>query len=94
MDIDKELWSRALCLGEGLDMMSGVPQDFVWGPVLINIFINDTSRGIKNMLSKFAGDTRLRSSGDTREGQDAMQRNLDNLRSGPHEPYEIQQVQV
>ena len=49
------------------------------GTGLFNIFVNGLANGIKCILSKLAGDTKLSSAVDTLEGRETIQRDQNRL---------------
>ena len=64
--------------------MTGVPQRSVMRLTFFNIFNNNnTNSGIKCILSKLAGDTKLRGAVNTPGEQDAIQGDLVRLSSVP-----------
>ena len=61
------------------NVVSGVPQGSVLGPILFLIYINDIDEGIISKLGKFADDTKLCSSGINNEDVESLQQDLDRI---------------
>ena len=73
---------RVVVNGESSDweeVVSGVPQGSVLGPILFTVFINDLDDRIQSKISKFADDTKLIGKAGTTEETDVLQEDLDKL---------------
>jgi hypothetical protein len=62
-----------------VDVVSGVPQGSVLGPLLFTIFINDMPDGLKNMCKMFADDSKLLGTIQSNEDINVIQSDLDKL---------------
>ena len=61
------------------NVISGVPQGSVLGPVLFLIYVNDMDEGLSSKISKFADDTKIASKIITTEDRRKFQNDLDRL---------------
>lgn len=79
---------------EGFFFGDSVPQGWILGPVLFNIFINDLDDGAAFTLSKFAGNTTLGRVADTLEGRTATQGPQQDGEMSWQEPHAVQQREM
>ena len=61
------------------DVTSGIPQGSVLGPLLFVVFINDLPQNVKSTVKMFADDTKLFGRSDNVQGQQNIQKDLDQL---------------
>ena len=61
------------------EVLIGVPQGSVLGPLLFLIFVRDLPEWVKNSIMMFADDTKVWTSIHKLEDQESLQRDLDRL---------------
>ena len=61
------------------DVLSGMPQGSVLGPVLFVLYINDMPDMVKSLIKLFADDTKVYSRTDDRDSCNALQKDIDAL---------------
>lgn len=54
-------------------------QKSVWGPILFNIYIYDSSVGLNNLMSKFIDDTKIGNAMLTEKDRLRLQEDLDKI---------------
>jgi len=83
--IESFLTSRKMIVGirgtfsEEIEVISGVPQGSVLGPLLFLLFVNDLPRWIVNSMKMFADDTKLWCRIETESDSESLQKDLDSL---------------
>ena len=64
---------------EWIDVISGVPQGSVLGPLLFLIFVQDLPDWVKNSIKMFADDTMIWTKIASQDDADSLQHDLDRL---------------
>ena len=62
-----------------IEVLSGVPQGFVLGPLLFLLFVNDLPDWIKNSMRMFADDVKIWNVIRADAGDDSLQEDLNSL---------------
>ena len=62
-----------------VEVLSGMPQGSVLGPLLFLLFVNDIPEWVRNSIRMFADDTKIWAKIRTAEDGDSLQRDLDRL---------------